>query len=159
MVFWTPYPWYIEPPTYDSLTSLSMVFWPPYPWYFVPLHMVCRSPYYGMLTPYIWYIVPPTHCIWPPTHGILTPLPMVYWTPYLWYFDPLSMVPPIHGILTPLPMVFRGGQFTMRGSKYNDGISTPGSIYHENWPQGQNTIWHRSSNPRPVKLCSDQYIF
>ena len=41
---------------------------------------------------------------------------MVYWTPYPWYFDPLSMVfwppypwyfdPPIYGVLNSLPMVF-----------------------------------------------------
>ena len=29
MVFWTPYPWYFEPPTHGILT--------PYPWYFDPL--------------------------------------------------------------------------------------------------------------------------
>jgi uncharacterized membrane protein len=28
-------------------------------------------------------------------------LPMVYRTPYTWYFDPFT-----HGIVTPLPMVF-----------------------------------------------------
>ena len=31
---------------------------------------------------------------------------------------------------------------------------TPGSIYHG----VQNTIWHRSSGPRQVKLCSDRWI-
>ena len=53
MVFWPPYPWYIDPPTHGILTPLSMVYWPPYPWYIDPL-----------------------------THGIATPLPMVFWPPY-----------------------------------------------------------------------------
>jgi hypothetical protein len=45
MVYWPPYPWYIEPLTYDISTPISMVFWPPLP---------------------IEY--------WPPTHDILTSL-------------------------------------------------------------------------------------
>ena len=112
MVFWTPYPWYIEPPTYDSLTSLFMVLWPPYPWYFVPLHMVCRSPYYGMLTPlYMVYCTPYplylTSYPWyfnPPTHGILNPLPMVFWPPIHSILTP----PSTHCILTPYPWYFEG---------------------------------------------------
>ena len=104
----------------------------------------------------------------PPTHGISTPLPMVYWPPYLWYFDP-----PTHGISTPQPMVFwppcpwnidpptygisnpllwyyellsfgrNEGGFNLPwgGSKYNDKKLTPGSKYHmENWTRGQNII-------------------
>jgi hypothetical protein len=35
---------------------LSMVFWPPYPWYIDP-------PTHGILTPYPWNIDPPTHDI------------------------------------------------------------------------------------------------
>ena len=50
MVFWPPYPWYIDPPTHGILILLPMVFWPPYPWYF---------------DPYPWYF--DTH-----THGIST---------------------------------------------------------------------------------------
>ena len=87
--------------THGISTPLPMVFWPPYPWYIDP-------PTHGILTPYPWYIDPPTHGIltplpmvyrppypWyfdPPTHGILNPLPMVFWPPYPWYIDPLSMV-------------------------------------------------------------------
>ena len=52
-LFGTPYPWYIDPPTHDILTSLTMVYRPPYP----------------------WYIDPPTHGISnPPNHGISTPI-------------------------------------------------------------------------------------
>jgi hypothetical protein len=42
-------------------------------------------------------------------HGISTPLPMVYRTPYPWYFDPLPMVfwPYALGISTSLPMIYR----------------------------------------------------
>jgi hypothetical protein len=47
MVFWPPYPWYIDPLTHGILTPLSMVFWSPYPWN-----------------------------IDPPTHDILTSLPI-----------------------------------------------------------------------------------
>jgi hypothetical protein len=41
-------------------------------------------------------------------HGILTPLPMVYRTPYPWYIEPPSHAIFIstHCILTPLSMVF-----------------------------------------------------
>ena len=66
--------------------------------------------FFKLLTPYPWNIDPSTH-------GISTTLPMVFWPPYPWYFDPLSMVywppypwyidPLTHGILTPLPMEYR----------------------------------------------------
>jgi hypothetical protein len=82
---------------------LPMAFWLPYSWYFDH--------------PFAWYIEPTTH-------GILTPLPMVSWSLYIFDFDSLPMVyrPPthristlypwyfessIHGILTPLPMEYR----------------------------------------------------
>jgi hypothetical protein len=61
MVFWPPYPWYIDPPTHGILTPLTMVYWPPYPWY--------------IDLPNPWYINPPTH-------GISSPL--------LWYYELLS---------------------------------------------------------------------
>ena len=116
MVYRTPYPWYIEPPTHGILTPLPMVYQTSYPWYSdPPTHgtFVYRTPYLGILTPY-------PRNIKPPIHGILTPLPMVYRTPYPWYFDP-----PTHGITNPLlryyePLSFgrnEGGQFTMRGFK------------------------------------------
>ena len=69
-----------------------MVYWPPYPWYIDP-------PTHCISTPYPWYIYPPTHGIstpppnpWyfdPHAHGISTPLPMVYQT-LLWYYELLS---------------------------------------------------------------------
>jgi hypothetical protein len=31
MEYWTPYPWYIDPPTHGISTPLSMVYRPPYP--------------------------------------------------------------------------------------------------------------------------------
>jgi hypothetical protein len=44
MVFWHPYPWYIDPyPCY--IHSLSMVYQTPYPWYFdPPTHDISNSP-------------------------------------------------------------------------------------------------------------------
>ena len=119
MVYWSPYPWYIDPHTHGILTPLSMVFWPPYPWYIDP-------PNHGILTPitmvfwhplpmvyrppYPWYIYPhPNHGILTPYPWYFDPLPMVYrpslsmafWPPYPWYIDPLTMV------FWPLPMVYR----------------------------------------------------
>jgi hypothetical protein len=111
-----------------------------YPSYFDP-------PIHGILTS-------PTHDIMiPPTHGILIPLPMVYWTPYPWYF-----YPPTHGIFIPLPMVYqtlsygimnpsllveiRGVNLPWSGSKYNDEKFTPGTKYHMVfWPRDQYIIW------------------
>jgi hypothetical protein len=61
-----------------------------------------------------------------PTHGILTPLPMVYRPPYLWYIKPSLMV-----LWTPLLVEMRGGvQFTMRGfkiqwQKIDPGVKIP----------------------------------
>ena len=75
----------------------------------------------------------------PTTHGILTPLPMVFWspthgtsTPYPWYFDPLSMVfwPPAYLLIrNEGGQNTMGVQFTIQGGQYT---------------MGQNTIWHRS---------------
>ena len=62
MVYWTPYPWYIEPPNNGISSPLPMVFWNPYPWY-----------------------------IKPPTHGISNPLPMIYRTPVYGILNPLPM--------------------------------------------------------------------
>ena len=60
MVYWTPYPWYIEPHTHDILT--------PYPWYFEPsTHGILNLLPMVYRTPYPWYFEPPTH-------GILNPL-------------------------------------------------------------------------------------
>jgi hypothetical protein len=82
MVFWAPYPWYIEPlpmvfwpPTYVISNPLPMVFWSLYPWYFEP-HI----------------------------HGISKLLSMVFWTPTHGISNPLSMSYRIltHGILTPV---------------------------------------------------------
>ena len=112
MVFWTPYPWYIEPPTYDSLTSLSMVFWPPYPWYFVP---------------YTWYVDPPTMVCWPPLYMVYcTPYPL-YLTSYPWYFNP-----PTHGISR--GSIYHEG-FKIQWWNIDPGVNiswklTPGSKYH-----------------------------
>ena len=38
MVFWPPYPWYIDPPTHGILNPLPMVYRP-------PLHMIFWPPY------------------------------------------------------------------------------------------------------------------
>ena len=67
--------------------------------------------------PLIQDILTPNPCyVDPPNHGISNYLPMAYWTPYPWYFDPLPMAvwsiypwyfdPSIHGMLTPLAMIF-----------------------------------------------------
>jgi hypothetical protein len=103
MVFCPPYAWYVEP--------LTRLYWPPYPWYIEP-------PIHGMLTPYAWYVDPPNR-------GILTPLPMIFLPPYPWYIDSPHMV-----YQTLSFGRNKRGQFTIRGSKYNDEKSTPGSIYH-----------------------------
>jgi hypothetical protein len=90
MVFWPPYPWYIDPPTHGILNPLPMVYQPPYPWYFAPLPIE----------------------YWPPTHDILTSL-HIFWlemggskyhvgsiyTPH-GKLNPGSIY--IHGILNPL---------------------------------------------------------
>ena len=34
MVYWTPYPWYIDPPIHGILTPLPIEYQPPYTWYF-----------------------------------------------------------------------------------------------------------------------------
>ena len=68
MVYRTPYPWYIKPPTYGILFDL------PYPWYIDP-------PTHGMSNH-----LPMVFCFTPQTHGISNPLPMVYQTTCLWYF-------------------------------------------------------------------------
>ena len=83
-------PWYIDP--------IPMVFWPPYPWYIdTPTHGI-STPTHGILTPYPWYKYPLTHGILTPYQWYMEPLPMAYrhsypWyiDPYPWYFDPLSM--------------------------------------------------------------------
>ena len=74
----------------------------------------------------------------PTTHGILTPLPMVFWspthgtsTPYPWYFYPST-----NGISNPLPMVFWPPAYLLirneGWSKYHGGsiYHTGGSKYH-----------------------------
>jgi hypothetical protein len=60
----TPYWWHIDPPTHGILTHLSMVYWPPYPWYIdhpihgilIPLPMEYRPHTHDMLTslPITW---------------------------------------------------------------------------------------------------------
>ena len=56
MVFWPPYPWYIDPPTHGILNPLPMVYRPPYPWYFVP-------PTHRISTPYTWYFDLPAYLL------------------------------------------------------------------------------------------------
>jgi hypothetical protein len=56
-VYWTPYPWYIDPHNHGIFTHFSMAY---------------QTPTHGILKPYSWYIEPPTH-------GNLTPVPMVHW--------------------------------------------------------------------------------
>jgi hypothetical protein len=53
-------------------------------------------------TPYTWYFDPPTN-------SIFNPLSMVHQTSNPWYFDllPMAYRPPTHGILTSLPIVYR----------------------------------------------------
>ena len=113
MVYWPPYPWYIDPPTHGILTPLTMVYRPPIHSILAPLPMVYRPPTHGILTPL-------TKVYRPPTHGILTPLPMEYRPPYLWYIKPSLLVE------------MRGG------SIYHEGIQ---NTMTKNLPQGQNTIW------------------
>jgi hypothetical protein len=36
MVFWTPYPWYMEPAIHVISNPISMVYWTTYPRYFDP---------------------------------------------------------------------------------------------------------------------------
>jgi hypothetical protein len=133
MVFWLPYPRYIEPPTHGISMPLPMVFGPPsddiltpYPWYVIPLPMVYRSPY-------PWHFDPLPMVSWPPYPLYFHPLYQCYIDPYPWYFDPsthgilipLTMAyrPPTHGISTHLPMVFWPP---------THGISTPLSMVY--WP-------------------------
>ena len=52
--------------------------------------------------PYVWYFEPISMLYLGPIHGISNILSMVYQTPYLWYVEPAT-----HGILNPLPMVCR----------------------------------------------------
>jgi hypothetical protein len=98
-------------PTHGILTPLPMVFWHPYPWYIelLPWYFdtptMCRGSIYhgwgcqnimgrGVKISGVGGVkIPLPMVFWPPTHGILTLLPMVYRTS-------------IHGILTPIPMVF-----------------------------------------------------
>jgi hypothetical protein len=64
MVFWPPYPWYIDPlnhgiltlltmvyrpSTHGILTPLPMVYRPPYPWYIDLLPMVYQTLSYGIM--------------------------------------------------------------------------------------------------------------
>jgi hypothetical protein len=114
MVYWPPYPWYIDPPTHGILTRLSMVFY--------PLPMVFWSPTHGIISttlpvvyrpPYPWYIDIPTH-------GILTPLPMIY-QPISYVLWTLSLLVEMRG-----------------GSIYHEGVQ---NTMTKNWPRGQNTIW------------------
>jgi hypothetical protein len=147
MVFWPPYPWYIDSPTHGNLTPLSMVFIP-------------RT--HGIFTPYSWYFYPPTHGISKPLSMAFCPRYPWYFAPYPWYIDSpthgiLHFDPPIHGIPTSLPMVYqnlsygimnpsllvemRGVNLPWGGSKYNDEKTTSQSIYHyQNWPWEQYTM-------------------
>ena len=119
MVYWPPYPWYIDPPTHSISTPLPMVYRPPTHGILTPLTMVYRPPY-------PWYIDPPTH-------GISTPLTMVY-------------RPPTHGILTPLPMVYQTLSYGIMNSSFGrneGGFNLPWGVQNtmtKNWPRGQNTI-------------------
>ena len=73
MVYWPPYPWYIDPP---------------YPWYInPPIHGILTPHTYGISTPppppQLMVFWPPCPCnIDPPTYGISNPL--------LWYYELLS---------------------------------------------------------------------
>ena len=140
MVFWPPYPWYIDSPTHGISTLLPMVhvYRPPYPWHIDPpthgistpltmiyqppthgiltlLPMVYRPHNHGILTPYPWYIEPPTHGIsTPPTHGISTPLPMVFWPPSIFWLE-------MRGVKIPW-----GFNLPYRGrSVFNKGVNIP----------------------------------
>ena len=64
----------------------------------------------------IWYLEPLSMVFWTPTDSISNPLPMVFWSSYLWYIEnpthaiknPLTMLywNPYHSILNPLPIVY-----------------------------------------------------
>jgi hypothetical protein len=138
MVFWLPYLWYIKPPTHGMSNLLPMVYQTSYPWYFNPLPMVFWPPIHGILTPF------PTHDILNPYPWYIDPLPMVFWFRYLWDIEP-----PTHGISNPLSISW----LEMRGGvkipwwfnlPYRGGGSGQYTM-DENWPQGQNTIWHQLS--------------
>jgi hypothetical protein len=87
MVFWIPYPWYIETNIQVTLTRypwciepLSMVYGTPYPWYSDTFPWYFNPYAHGILTPFPYF----DHCPWyfnPPTHGVSNSLSMVYWTP------------------------------------------------------------------------------
>ena len=95
----------------------------PLPMVFDPLSMVFWCPTHGIFTPLI--------------HGILTHLPMVYWPPYPWYFDPSGY----------LLIRNEGVQFSIReGAIYHGWKLTPESIYHG----GQNTIQRSFLHSSPI---------
>ena len=118
MVFWSPYPCYLDRPIPSILTPLPMVCWPLIHGILTPLTMEYRSPIHGILTPthsisnpltmvfwstYSWYFDPTSLVFWPPTNGfwphiysILNPLSIVSWNTYTWYFDPPTMLYWIH---------------------------------------------------------------
>ena len=81
------------------IPSLPMVFWPPYPWYIESLN-------HGISTPLPMVYRPPLTMVYrPSTHGILPPITMVYRPPYPWYIDPPAhgiSTPPTYGISNPL---------------------------------------------------------
>ena len=107
MVFWPPYPCYIEPPINGILnrypwyyTHLPMVFWPPTHVILTHLSMVFWTATHGIIPTCPWYFEPRTHCIL---------------TPYPWYFDPLpSSWLEMRGVKIPWGSVFnKGGQNTI----------------------------------------------
>ena len=130
MVYWTPYPWYIEPPTHGILNPVSKVFWTHYPSHIEPTA-------HCILTPYIWYINPTIH-------GISNSMSMVYRTPYPWCMEHPFMAywtrnawyiePTIHDILAPLPIV----PMEYR-TRYHDWIQ---NTMTKIWPWCQNSIWY-----------------
>jgi hypothetical protein len=103
MVFWPPYPWYIEP----------MVFRSSYPWYF-------DSHTHGILTPFHGILTPLPMVFWPPTHDILTPYP--------WYINPSLLVE-----MRRVNLPWGGSKYNDEKSTQGQYIIwklTMGSIYH-----------------------------
>ena len=113
MVYWTPYPWCIEPPTHGISNPLPTVFWTPYSWHIEPL-----------------------------TYGISNPLPMVYRIPLSMVYRTFAhLLIRNEGVQNTMGVQFTiqgwGVQFSIKGfnilcMKFDPGVNIPwGSIYHD----------------------------
>ena len=163
MVYWPPYPWYIDPPTHGILTLLPMEYRNLYPWYFdPPIHGISTPLPMVYWTPYPWYIDPHIHCI-------LTPLPTEYRPPYTWYFDlPANLLIRNGGGQNTMGVQYtiQGGSVFNKGVQYTMDVNRPrvqftmgfkipydtGVLGENHWLVASHwqTLWHNvvSSKPR-----------